>query len=211
VLAGSVVDDEPEGTEADEAPERPHQIADSAEIALQIVRHGLPDHRRQAKRGCIHEIIAVDHAEVYPAASAGGDDVDCAVEVQRYAEGAGEAVRRSEREHREDAVLVDHVIHGAGQRAVAAADYDHRRSLSHGAADGIVERGGVLHRMRGDELYAGYLQLGAGVAEQVLTLARMRIDDEDGFFGDGSGRFHSGTTFREASVSNQLSSRPRPR
>jgi hypothetical protein len=185
---------EPEGVEADQAPDRPNQIADAAEIALQIVRNSLADHRRQAHGRAIGEIIVVDHAEVDPAALPRGDRRDGAVEVERDAERPGEAVRGAEREQSEHAVVLHHLVDRVGKRSVASADDHHRSSASNRLLDGGHQQARVAQGVRAGQHDARRGELVDGLAEQRLTLAGMGVDDEHGFFGNGSGQGHKVAT-----------------
>src|SRR3546814_20581996 len=71
--ARAVVDRQPEWAEPEEAADRPDKIADAAEILLQLVRHAVADHRREANRSGFGEIVAIDHAQVDPPQPPGRD------------------------------------------------------------------------------------------------------------------------------------------
>ena len=156
-------------------PERPDQIAEPAEIFLEAVRNGPADQRRQADRGAVGEIVAVDDAEIDAAAAAGDDRPDRAVEVERNAQGAREAVGGAERQQGEDAVAVDQLVDRAGQRAVAAADDHHRRAVVHRRLDGRHQLAGVhgSHRPRSAAMPAPRSFLAArGTARDPGAIAR---------------------------------------
>ena len=180
------LDNEVERAEAVDRPERPEQIAEAAQPALEAVRDGGADHRREADRGAVRIIIAVDHAEIDAAAPAGGDRPDRAFEIERDAERSGEAVRGAERQQREDAVAVDQLVDRAGERAVAAADDHHRRAVAHRRLDGGDQLLRIAHRMRGDQADARAAQQRNGAAEQLSSRPRTGVDDEHGFLGDGT-------------------------
>jgi GNAT superfamily N-acetyltransferase len=188
--ASAILDLEPEGVEADQAPDCPDQIAEPAEPALEPVRNALADHRRQAHRRAIGEIVAVDHSEVDPPPPAGGDGPDRAFEVERDAERSGEAVGGAERQQSEDAVASDDEIDRAGERAVAAADDHHRRAVGHRLVDLLLELARVAHGMRLYEPDAGLLEPPLRLLELRPPAARMGVDDEHGFAGDWTSGTH---------------------
>ena len=179
-----VRDRHPERPEPERAPHRPDQITDHTEVALQLVRHRLGDHRRQADRRGIDEIIAVDAAKVDPLAYPVGDDVDRAVHVLGDAQRARETVGGAQRDDREHRVLAHEEIDIGRQRPVAAAKDDHRR-LGNRVLDRRVHLVGIVDRMRLDQLDPGGGQLGANLVKRFRPATAHRVDDQYGLLGEG--------------------------
>ena len=185
-LAHAVMgDDQLERLELHGLVGRPDQIAEPSERLLEDWRYLAADLGRQADRGAIAVIIVVYHAQIDPAGRALGDHLDRPVEIERYLQRTGEAVRGAQRQDREHRVGADQLIDRAGQRSVAAADDQHRRLLRHRACDDLVERAGLVDRYAVDQLDARIVQFAARGLELLLALARQGIHDQ--YRGAGSG------------------------
>jgi hypothetical protein len=105
-----IIDLESESVEIRRRPARPQQVAEPAEPPLESVRDAFGDLGREAQRGGVEEMAAVDAADVDCARFAAGDDIDRSVEIKRDPKRPREAVRGAERQHTEDGVLADEVI-----------------------------------------------------------------------------------------------------
>jgi hypothetical protein len=195
-------DGELEWAEAGKLKCRPAKIADTPERFFQAVRHSLGDQRRNPDRRAVGEIVAVDHSEIDPAGATIGDYINCAVEIERDAEGAREAVGGTERQHAKDGGGPDEEIDRRGQRTIATPDDHHRRATFDGFPHRVTKLLGITYRMRLVDRYASGAELFRRLAENLPADTRSRVDDQGGRSrqGDGAGRILCHIGLNAASV-----------
>ncbi len=90
-------DAQPEWPELESDPGGPQHVADHSEIFLEVVRDGVGNQWREAKRCGVDEIVAVDLAKIDPAAEAVGDHVHRGVKIGSHTQRLGKAVCGAER------------------------------------------------------------------------------------------------------------------